>query len=286
PGVGGVVRTLMTINHALYVGGQFSRAGDKRVNNLARWNGINWVNVGNGVNTNDPSKKQAVVNASAGLSGKPFFGGIFDGAGCTISKAGTVLCDKTAANIVYWDRKNQQFGTLPGGGVNGSESKQGTTSVNTMAFFGSYLWIGGNFTSAGNLTNLTKVTYLDSSFNWAEKKIIGIGNTGIKIKKINMPYMFFSLTVQKAEQYLNIGGDFDSINSVVSGKEVASENFNMMKDSNLFEMSGGGVNSNGGSAAEVRAITAWHDKDANVLGVFVGGDFTGVDDFSSSKGTG
>jgi len=46
----GNVNTMTVFNNELYVGGRFDTAGTVNVNNIAKWNGVNWTSVGNGIN--------------------------------------------------------------------------------------------------------------------------------------------------------------------------------------------------------------------------------------------
>src|SRR5882724_10938875 len=67
------VRTLAVYNGELYAGGTFTDAGGIPVNNIARWNGTNWSDVGTGVNNE--------VSALAVFNGELFVGGSFTTAG-------------------------------------------------------------------------------------------------------------------------------------------------------------------------------------------------------------
>ena len=48
-GIEGTVYTIEIIGEDIYVGGNFKYAGDKVVNNIAKWNGESWENLGSGV---------------------------------------------------------------------------------------------------------------------------------------------------------------------------------------------------------------------------------------------
>ncbi|MBK8549520.1 MAG: hypothetical protein IPL53_00115 [Ignavibacteria bacterium] len=49
-GVSLTVYASVVMNGELYIGGSFQAAGDKKVNNIARWNGTTWSELGSGLN--------------------------------------------------------------------------------------------------------------------------------------------------------------------------------------------------------------------------------------------
>ena len=58
----------LLIDHSgrLVVGGQFTRAGQVEVNNIARWNGVNWENLGSGI-MRDGSVYALLIDAGGNL---------------------------------------------------------------------------------------------------------------------------------------------------------------------------------------------------------------------------
>jgi hypothetical protein len=66
-------------SHLLFVGGQFSEAGGKSINNVATWNGSNWNQFGNGQQFSSPGGVYAIVN----FNGTIIVGGAFDSIGST-----------------------------------------------------------------------------------------------------------------------------------------------------------------------------------------------------------
>jgi hypothetical protein len=119
------------IAEALYVGGNFTATGGVGVNRtgIARWDGVQWSDVGGGMNS--------AVFALAGFNGRVralYAGGAF-------TQAGGV----DASRIAKWD--GTRWSALGSGMGNGF--------VNALAFFdfgfGSELYAAGEFTTAGGV---------------------------------------------------------------------------------------------------------------------------------------
>ena len=111
---------------ALYVGGEFQRAGTAAVRNLAMWDGTSWHDVGGGVNAQ--VRALAVFDDGDGVA--LFAGGDFSEAGVT-----------PAGFIAKWD--GQQWHTLAGG-LDGSPY-----AMEPYAAAGeSALYVGGWFNNA------------------------------------------------------------------------------------------------------------------------------------------
>ena len=105
PGVSGTVHALVRDNAGnIYVGGEISAAGGVPVNNLAKWDGTTWRDVGGGItNTAGTARVYALaVDANDNL----VVGGDFTHAGGT-----------TAGSLAAWNGAEWQG---VGGGVNGS----------------------------------------------------------------------------------------------------------------------------------------------------------------------
>ncbi len=115
----------------LYVGGEFTIAGDGPANHIARWDSSSWSPVGDGVDESGMVLALAVFDDGSGPA--LYAGGQFVSAGGV-----------TAANIAKWDGTN--WSPLASG-VGGS--------VYTLAVFddgtGPALYVGGFFQSAGGV---------------------------------------------------------------------------------------------------------------------------------------
>jgi hypothetical protein len=106
----------------MYVGGNFNKAGDVNVRNIAKWNGSQWSALGNGVNR--------TVRDIEVVSGNVYVGGDFDSAG-TIS----------AAKVARW--KGSDWNAL-GAGFN--------LGVTDLQLAGSDLYATGGFLTSGSDT--------------------------------------------------------------------------------------------------------------------------------------
>jgi len=122
PGVSGTVFAF-AVNSAgkLYVGGQFTTAGNVSAKYVAEWDGRSWTALGSGLNNG--------VSALA-VSGTNLF------AGGSFTTAGGVA----ANNIAQW---NGSSWSALGSGMN--------NAVNALAVSGTNLFVGGQFTTAGGV---------------------------------------------------------------------------------------------------------------------------------------
>jgi len=176
-GIAGTARALAWADGWLYVGGTFDRAGGVPVNNLARWNGSVWEDVGGGVSS---AGLQSTVYALTTFEGGVLVGGDFARAGETAfarlarwqpgtgawsqpggSPDGTVrafalLDDRlqaggefshiggvAARGLAQWDQDSWQE---VGGGVRGHAAH-----VTGLAAASTNLWVIGPFTGVGDL---------------------------------------------------------------------------------------------------------------------------------------
>ena len=123
------VNTLAISGGLVYAGGQFRAAGGLSVNHIASWDGNSWAFVGGGVagGINGTS-----VNVIVPKGGSLYVGGNFDTAGGI-----------TVNNIARWDG-NSWF---PLGSGTGGDP--GLRAVKAIAFSGTEMYIGGDFTTAG-----------------------------------------------------------------------------------------------------------------------------------------
>jgi hypothetical protein len=132
-GGSGVVEDVCPLGNNLYVGGVFTGAGGVSTAGLAKWDGVNWSNVG--------GSAFPVVYALATDGTNLYVGGSFTNAG-------------GITNLAKWDGTNW---SNVGGGI-GYYLAGITPSVNAIVWRQGQLYIGGNFTNAGNVavTNLAR----------------------------------------------------------------------------------------------------------------------------------
>ncbi|CAN5883833.1 hypothetical protein BH11VER1_BH11VER1_05640 [soil metagenome] len=127
-GISGIVYALAVSGGDLYAGGSFGTAGGVTVNHIAKWNGSTWSAFGTGV----PGLYTSYVYALAVIGSDLYAGGNF-------SVVGGVL----ASRIAKWD--GSVWSPL-GSGVSNNTSN---VSVYALAVIGGELYVGGDFTSAG-----------------------------------------------------------------------------------------------------------------------------------------
>jgi hypothetical protein len=135
---------------ALFVGGDFSRAGGKPTHGIARWDGKNWSALGDGLEVRDGTLEvfaMTVFDDHSGGGPSLFVGGVFDSAG-----------GKEVHNIAKWDGKEWSD---VGDGVSGNGTY--TAGVHCMLAFGrdgdQTLAVGGNFLYAGGSEMLALATW-------------------------------------------------------------------------------------------------------------------------------
>jgi hypothetical protein len=131
----GVVRALLPYSDALYVGGDFAIAGGLSANNVAAWNGHEWVALGPGLTLDDNSSFiYPGVAALAVYNGQLHAGGSF-----------TRSADAVVPHLAVWDGTAWK---AVGGGVL-PEQYASSTVVNALTVSGDRLFVGGSFVSAG-----------------------------------------------------------------------------------------------------------------------------------------
>ena len=129
----GAVDSLVVAGGNLYAGGRFRLAGDVAATNIARWDGVSWSALGNGLRLLDyPGSENGAVGALAFDNGILYAGGYF-------RLAGTMA----ATNIAAWSGTN--WFEL-GDGIDG------LGEVNSLAISGGELIAGGGFTNIGGVS--------------------------------------------------------------------------------------------------------------------------------------
>src|SRR5581483_9171150 len=152
----------------LFVGGTFSLAGHVTANNVAEWNGTNWLALGSGMN--------GVVNALVASSNTLYAGGAFTNAGGV-----------AARYIARWD------------GTNWSALASGMNDqVYALAFSSNTLYAGCVFTNAGGVTAAAIAQWNGS--NWSA---LGLG---ISNPLFNPPGQVTALAISSNGLYA--GGSF------------------------------------------------------------------------------
>lgn len=141
-----VVKSLLTATFgnstALYVGGQFTKAGGNSANNIAKWDGSAWSPLTEGVFFENGHA--AIVDSLAADANYLYAGGQFDRSG---NGAGS-------NNIAKWD--GSAWTSLDSEGVN--------DTVYALYSDGTNLYIGGTFSSAGGPPSRYIVKWTGSSW--------------------------------------------------------------------------------------------------------------------------
>lgn len=127
----GTVMTIAVDGNDIYVGGTFDSAGGAPARNIARWDGSIWTSLGAGVGSGTADTIRAIA-----VDGNIVY------AGGNFSKAGGA----PANLIARWDRRNGAWASL-GSGLTGPATI--APRVHSLALYGSELFVGGSFASAG-----------------------------------------------------------------------------------------------------------------------------------------
>ncbi len=220
-GVNNAVYALTIIGQQLYAKGTFTTAGGLPRNNIAQWNGTNWLPLGSGINNG------LYYRALTSIGSTLYAGGSFTNAGGV-----------SANNIAKWDGTNWsplgsgvnnlvhalvemggsiyaggQFTTAGGISANRIAKWDGTSwsplgsgldgRVNALAVIGSDLYVGGDFSTAGGIT-VNGIAKWDGT-NWSA---LGTGVTSISGNNSQV----FSLAVIGNELY--VGGTFSKADGI------------------------------------------------------------------------
>ena len=131
PGTNGDVYALaVDASGNLYVGGAFTEAGGHQANNVAKWDGTNWIALGDGVDGD--------VHALLVRGNDLYVGGWF-----------TLAGGAGANHVAKWDISIGMWSAL-GDGITGNPSGGGGPLVNALVMDASgNLYAGGWFTEAG-----------------------------------------------------------------------------------------------------------------------------------------
>jgi hypothetical protein len=162
----------------IYVGGYFSRANGISVNNLAKWDGMRWSNVGGGVwiEGGGPTNKKNInsvqdvgpegngyVYALIYSAGKLYVGGQFNYVGDGINAPMI-----NSSNVAVWDKSTNTWQSLSTSG--GSYSQGSISSLllkNNYLYVGGYINMGYGASSDNNSNNKsTASSYLKTFLKW------------------------------------------------------------------------------------------------------------------------
>lgn len=145
-GVDGDVNAIAVCGDYVYVGGSFSHAGGVSANNIARWNTTTntWSAIGVGVN----GSVYAITIDQSGYAGYQYV--VYVGGGFT--QAGGVSVQNIAG---LYNFEGDEYWRALGAGVNSTVFAFALDITNQY----SYLYVGGDFTSAGGMAANHIATY-------------------------------------------------------------------------------------------------------------------------------
>lgn len=147
------VRAITVDGKNIYVGGRFDFAGGVRANNVARWDGIQWSPLGQGIGPNagnGPYDSTSTVYALAAKDGILYAGGEF-----------TVAGGSQANRVARWTEATSTWEPL-GGGIGGSSFN---TRVNAIAIGSLGVYVGGVFPVAGEVRASNIALFNESGWN-------------------------------------------------------------------------------------------------------------------------
>ena len=177
----------------VYAGGNFTTAGGNPANYIAEWGtGGSWSAFNSGVNN--------CVNAIALNGGNMYVGGYFTTAGGSTTVNHVAVC---VLGTLTWSALNT--GTV---GVD--------NSVRTLAFMGSDLYVGGDFTTAGGIT-VNRIAKYTPGANPPTTGTWAAMNTGTDIGANNSVYALTTYTSPFNDIELYAGGNFNLMKGLSSG---------------------------------------------------------------------
>ena len=145
---GGGIYSLLVFNNALYVAGMFDSIGGIAANNIAKYDGINWTALGNGITYTNPTSPIPFckIRSLYSYNNELIVGGYFN-------QAGTIA----ANNIAKWN--GTTWSTLGGGFPSSVSSTLYKICVTSLGVYNSELYAGNSTTgiSKWNGTNWSAV---------------------------------------------------------------------------------------------------------------------------------
>lgn len=162
------INALLEYNGELYCAGEFTSSNGTILNNIAKWNGNEWVALGNGVNG---KVRDLVV-----LDGELVVGGDFTEAG------GNSNC----SYVAIWNGSGWE--AMQSGLVGGS------SGVHRLFVYGKQLFVGGDFTGAPSVNSKNIIKWKNGNWiglpNTISEKI---GEIGVYNGKLHVANLFHSM---------------------------------------------------------------------------------------------
>ena len=251
-GVNSVVRTITNKDSSgnIYVGGNFTLAGNKFVGNITKWNGSTFDIVGP---SNFPGVSSQINTMVFDSNGNLYIGG-----GFSATNSGTTL-----NRITWWNPSNPTVWNPLGGsgataGLNGN--------VNTMVFDSNgNLYIGGSFTASSSGTTLNRITWWNPSNPTVWNPLGGSGATAGFKGTVNT--MVFD-----SNGKLYIGGDFSATSSGILCNGIVRYD----PSTNSWDALGNKLSPSTTTSTVVNSLVIYNN---NIL--FVGGLISSVNGVSS-----
>ena len=150
-GTNGLVYDLEFVGADLYLGGNFTTAGGSSANYIAKWNGTSWSALGLGTNA-------LVRSIESDGFGSLYVGGDFTTAGGT-----------AAASIAKWNGSAWSNLISTGGTLDGTNG-----TVYSLKYTGNALYVGGNFTRAGDSTARSLAAWIPAWGIWNVPANVGV----------------------------------------------------------------------------------------------------------------
>jgi trimeric autotransporter adhesin len=175
PPLYGGVSSLCIYKGELYAGGAFDSAGGIPANNIAKWDGTNWTQIGSGINGG--------INAMVVYDDSLYIGGEFDTAG------GKRIYDIATWNGTDW--------SSVGSGIPYYPRRNNQNVVGTLCVYDSTVIAGGLIDTAGNIP-VNNIAFWNGT-NWG-KLSTGIDNAVYSVHSFN--------------SVLYAGGEFDKAGGI------------------------------------------------------------------------
>ena len=189
-GFGPVVNALAVLGSTLYVGGDFSSAGGSTANSIAQWKSGSWSGLGSGISGVRVNPGYGSYVSALAVSGSALYAGGF------FSRAGGIGVNY----IAEWNGSNWLVLSL-GSGISGVGFDGNGPYVSALAASGNNLYVGGDFSMAGDATNANCVALWNGS-SWLA---LGSGISGVGLNDESGPNVS-ALAVSGSTLY--VGGDF------------------------------------------------------------------------------
>jgi hypothetical protein len=255
-GVNGVVRALRVFDDGsgagpkLYVGGEFSIAGDATANRIAKWDGSSWSSLGTGTANGMNSIVVALTEFDDG-----------SGEGPALYAAGnfTTAGGVPANRIAKWD--GASWSSLGVDSANGTNKPvEGLAVFDDRSGDGPALYACGTFTTAGNAA-ANRIAKWDGA-SWSA---LGTGASNGFAETAKTMMVFDSPTDGRAS--LIVGGDF------YTAGDAAASRIAQWDGASWSPVGAAYLNGTGGT---VRALAVFDDGLGGGPALYVGGEFNSV----------